>query len=375
MRVLIIDDEPHILRHLGSALRKANCEVHTASSIEDARRLLLSNQFDYAIVDLKLDAAYGFGGIEILKSAKLSNVKSIVLSGYTFEQVEEQLKKQQGRLDETEDLLRAIAINYIYKGNAVNYIEAVFRKLEIEDTTLALIGSYHALLIAVQEYGDNRVKNLNYPITDAGKLHDILTGYYTFDINSTKTLVNPARHDIISELYKLSDKLTSRDNLLIFYAGHGCWDDDRQQGYWLPRDAIDHNPANWISNGDIRDFIRGTKTQHTLLVSDACFSGAIFKPRHSAVSSGTIREKYRTPSRRAITSGSATQAVPDRSVFLDYLIKHLKNNREQHLYAEKLFVNICDEFVFNDLTEQNPVYGSILSTGDDVGGDFIFVRR
>src|SRR5262249_27623389 len=47
-----------------------------------------------------------------------------------------------------------------------------------------------------------------------------------------------------------------RRHTLIFYAGHGYWDRERSQGYWLPSDAQNGNHSNWISNGDIRDAIR-----------------------------------------------------------------------------------------------------------------------
>ncbi len=261
------------------------------------------------------------------------------------------------------------------KGGETDYIEAVLRKLGIDEVNSTRYGIYHALLIAVQEYEMSGIQKLSYPVKDAEKLNGILNQYYVFNQSNIKILRNPSRQEIILELFSLGKKLTLKDNLFIFYAGHGCWNAEREQGYWLPRDAACDNPANWISNGDIRDFIRGIKTQHTLLISDACFSGAILKSRGTSIDAKTIQEKYRTPSRKAITSGSATQAVPDRSIFLEYLINSLKSNLGRPLYAEKLYVNLCDEFISNNLSEQNPVYGSIQYTGDEIGGDFIFIGK
>lgn len=379
MRILVVDDTPHILQDLKEALEESNCDVKTASSIEEAQEEISKHEFDYAIIDLKLDFT-GYGGLEVFKFAKQQqpNLKPIILSGYAFQRVKEQLKKQSQSTSQGEEanrILDEIEHHYIYKGGKRNYIDVVLESLGVEDTTSPWYGDYHALLIAVQSYEHSSITKLEYPIADTERLKSILARHYIFDETRIKVLKDPTRQEILAELFNLSEELTSKDNLLIFYAGHGCWNDSRQQGYWLPRDATEDNPANWISNGDIRDYVQGIKTQHTLLIADACFGGAIFKTRSAPTGSKTIKEKYRTQSRRAMTSGDAIQTVPDRSIFLDYLIDHLENSQDQYLYAEKLFVKICDAFIYSNLTEQNPVYGKIQRTGDKVGGDFIFIKR
>ena len=87
----------------------------------------------------------------------------------------------------------------------------------------------------------------------------------------------------------------------------------------------------------------------------------------------SIQKIYEMPSRKAITSG-ALMTVPDKSVFVEYLVKRLKNNQEKYLYSEKLYVNMKDAVINNSPTKQTPQFGVIGCTGDE-GGDFIFVRR
>jgi len=82
---------------------------------------------------------------------------------------------------------------------------------------------------------------------------------------------------MILALDELGRKLTMNDNLLIFYAGHGHWDDKSKLGYWLPSDAEMYNTVKWFRNSTLRDFIGSIQTRHTFLIADACFSGAIFK--------------------------------------------------------------------------------------------------
>jgi hypothetical protein len=124
-------------------------------------------------------------------------------------------------------------------------------------------------------------------------------------------------------LDQLARRLTENDNLLIFYAGHGHWDEGLNQGFWLPADAKEASRAEWLSNSTIREYIQGIKSKHTLLITDACFGGGILRTRTAfSGASRAIAELYKLPSRKAITSGTRN-VVPDKSVFVEYLIKRL----------------------------------------------------
>jgi hypothetical protein len=110
------------------------------------------------------------------------------------------------------------------------------------------------------------------------------------------------------------------------------------------------------------------------VISDACFSGGLFKVREVFVKPDVSIEKiYEMPSRKAITSG-ALKTVPDRSVFLEYLVKNLERNRAKYLYSEKLYIDMKPAVINNSPVNQTPLYGTIQGAGDE-GGDFIFIRR
>ena len=235
-------------------------------------------------------------------------------------------------------------------------------------------GEYHALIVAVQNYTYKSVTDLDYPIQDAKQVMNTLIDNYTFDRNNVYFLENPDRGEILKKFTELRRKLTDEDNLLIFYAGHGYWDEDERQGYWLPKNADWNDRSDWLSNSVLRDKIRALKTKHTLLISDACFSGGIFRVREAFISPDmSIQKIYEMPSRKAMTSG-ALLTVPDKSVFVEFLVKRLKNNQERYLYSEKLYVNMRDAVINNSPTNQTPQFGVIGSAGDE-GGDFVFVRR
>jgi hypothetical protein len=245
-------------------------------------------------------------------------------------------------------------------------------KVAKKDTSM---GNYHALLIAVEKYDNKRINDLSNPVKDAEQMMEVLISNYTFYKENVTLLENPTRSEILAEISSLKRSLTEKDNLLIFYAGHGKWDPQNEQGYWWPKNANPDNPSAWISNPDIRDNIRGIKTKHTLLIADACFSGGIFETRNAIVNAPvSVKEMYSHISRRALTSGMKDQPVPDESVFIKYIIKRLNENEEEFLSTQRLYDRILDPVTSNSANNQYPQYGVIQQAGHE-GGDFVFVRR
>ena len=241
-------------------------------------------------------------------------------------------------------------------------------------SNLENLGKYHALIIAVADYQDNGITDLDKPIQDAEQLYQILNTNYTIEKENITFLKNPKRSEITKELDRLLELLTKEDNLLVFYAGHGYWDEKLKQGYWFPADAQHDNRGTWLANGDIKDYMKGIATQHTLLITDACFSGSIFKTRNAfSTMQAATTELYKLPSRKAMTSG-AMKAVPDNSVFIEYLVKRLKENTDKYLSAEQLFISFKTAVINNSSNNQVPQFGIIGESGDE-GGDFIFVKR
>lgn len=229
--------------------------------------------------------------------------------------------------------------------------------------------SFHALIIGIDNYKDPTVTDLDNPTKDGLELKNIISNKYSFKEENISFLKNPTRIQILDEMERLSNTLDEKDNLLVFYAGHGYWDENLEQGYWLPADASLSSKSQWISNATIRDYIRGINSQHTLLIADACFSGGLLKSR--GVGKAMI-SLYNMPSRKAITSGTLT-TVPDKSVFIKYLIKYLDENQEILISADQIFYKIKVSVMNNSPNSQVPQYGPIHQANDE-GGEFVFLK-
>ena len=229
-------------------------------------------------------------------------------------------------------------------------------------------GKYHAIIISENQYSDEKINDLKEPKNDADKLYSLITSKYYFQDQDILRLIDPTRTEIIDAIEEKRKTLSVDDNLLVFYAGHGYWDEVLKMGYWLPSDAKKDSKSNWVSNTDLTLYLSAFESNHVLLITDACFSGGIFKTRSIGDMDQGTKRLYELKSRKAITSGNLKE-VPDNSIFMKFLIKELEMNPNTFLTSDQLFAKIRPNILNNSSTE--PLYGVIHNTGDE-GGEFVF---
>ena len=234
-------------------------------------------------------------------------------------------------------------------------------------------GKNYALFVAAQNYADSAIPSLENPVADAVKLKLILKNNYNFADANIISLFNPESNDLRRQLLELTNILQPEDKLVIFYAGHGIWVDKEKKGYWLLTDAKRNDSNTWLPNRDVLDLIAKIPARHTLLITDACFSGSVFKTRGLGEGAPVaLQEIDNKISRIAITSGNDTE-VPDESVFMKYLVKALSENKDKYLTAQKMFINQIIEAVMTE-SKTEPRYGTLELAGH-IGGDFIFTKK
>ena len=231
--------------------------------------------------------------------------------------------------------------------------------------------TYYGLIIGINQYRDDYIADLDNPIKDAKNLYKTLVNHYEFDEANLKFLKNASRAELIRSLDELAGKVTPNDNLLIFYAGHGYWDSDANNGYWLPSDSQRGEKTNWFRNSTLVDYLKEINSKHTLLITDACFGGSIFQARSFGNKEKAYEKLYELNSRKAMTSGNLTE-VPDNSSFTRYLINELVSNNNTYLSSEQLFSSFRIAVINN--SDAIPRFGEIRNVGD-MGGDFIFLKR
>ncbi|MBW1754176.1 MAG: ankyrin repeat domain-containing protein [Deltaproteobacteria bacterium] len=160
-------------------------------------------------------------------------------------------------------------------------------------------GKYSALVIGNNNY--KYLPQLKTAQNDAREVAEILKGQYGFKV---KLLLDADRSEILLALSNLRWNLNSRDNLLIYYAGHGWLDEEADEGYWLPVNAQKDNMIAWISNSSITASLRALKAKHVLIVADSCYSGKLARGVHIVNKTpGYLSRLSRKRARCVISSG------------------------------------------------------------------------
>jgi len=173
------------------------------------------------------------------------------------------------------------------------------------------------------------------------------------------------------------------NRLLIYFAGHGYTDKmpyGNDIGYICPINAPDpnKNPSGFqeiaMPMRHIETFAYQIKSKHALFLFDACFSGTIFSTSRAIPE--VISYKTKEPVRQFITSGSANETVPDKSIFRDQFIRALNGeadgNKDGFLTGTELGEFLQTTVVNYSYGSQHPQYGKIRNPNLDKG-DFVFV--
>ena len=181
---------------------------------------------------------------------------------------------------------------------------------------------------------------------------------------------------------------SNKDNRLIFYfAGHGhtIMKSIGAMGYIVPVDAPGVDSSEFelgampITQFDTYAGLINSK--HALFVFDSCFAGTIFvqvAPQRGAAPS-VISDKTGNPVLEFLTSGSAEETVPDKSIFREQFLLGISGaadaDGDGYVTCDELWTYLQSQVV--NLSSQaghpqQPQFGKIFGKGSHVG-DFVFI--
>ena len=301
----------------------------------------------------------------IMESARADYSKSQFLIGLLYE--EGKLLKQS----------KKNAIKWInkaaLKGNS-DAIEWMLPDFDLKENVIPKLsyGKYYALVIGNDNYQE--LKNLQNAVNDANDVATLLKSSYGFAVD---ILINANREEILNAFSKIRKQATKKDNILIYYAGHGWrYDTNDDEGFWLPVDSSMNNEFNWIPNTDIIRSVNRMKAKHVIVVADSCFSGTMTRSVKIAKKNSNFIEKIVNKKARTVLTSGGLEPVSDvggdsNSVFASAFLSILSENQGV-IDGSNLFNILRDKVVTN--SDQTPEYGNIRKTGHD-GGDFLFVRQ
>lgn len=242
-------------------------------------------------------------------------------------------------------------------------------------------GNYYALIIANNTY--QHLESLKTPSNDSSELSRLLKNKFGFEVIN---LDNANRYQMMTALNDIRGKLTEKDNLLIYYAGHGAFDSINNRGHWLPTDAELNSTANWISTIAITDIVNSMSAKHVLLVADSCYSGALTRSSVINLDAGMsdeARNKWlhtmaKTRSRHLLASGGIKPVLDDggngHSVFASAFIDVLKQS-SGIIESSSIFSQVKRKVEIRAQqlnVEQTPMYAKLQKSEHEFG-EFLLV--
>lgn len=287
--------------------------------------------------------------------------------------------KQNVMLADGENTLHIIAENAL-GGSVVSSRYVLVGKDAITDAVDVNRNDY-ALVIATNKYDDwNDLAN---PIDDARTIESILVEKYGFKV---EFLEDPTYEEIYA---KISDyntkKFKPQDQLFVFFAGHGVFDETLKEGFVVARDSKleDKGRTTYIPHFILRQRLDNIQCEHIFLVMDVCFGGTLdplvakgraIDPYAETPDRELIARKLSKHTRKFLTSGSK-EYVSDgiagkHSPFAAQFIKALKESGGKG----NRFFSLYDLVGYFERLTSIPRFGKF-SEADDPTSDFVFVAK
>lgn len=259
------------------------------------------------------------------------------------------------------------------------------RKIHVGGTGLAeasrLDRTDYALIFASDEY-DNWSDLVN-PIFDSKTINEELMKTYGY---KTEIIENATQPEILRKLREYGEKkYKPLDQLFIFFAGHGTFDQVFGEGFVVTRESQvnDEGKTTYLSHNRLRSIVNNIPCEHIFLAMDVCFGGTF--DATLASSRGSDAEVYREQNigefitrkltlktRRYLTSGGKTyvsDGIPGRhSPFAKNFLEALRSRggRDGVLTLPELFTYV-------ESLKVPPKFGEF---GDNApGSDFLFVVK
>jgi hypothetical protein len=178
------------------------------------------------------------------------------------------------------------------------------------------------------------------------------------------------------------ERLSERDNLFVYYAGHGQFDPTKKQGFWIPVDGELSEESTWIPLSTITHYLSAdsVRAKNIIVVTDSCYGGALVRggptPGHDVSPKREIGiaqlAQYASKRSRQVLASGGYEVVPDQSEFATLFRQALSGNTRRAVDLEYLFFTQIYPALHNN-GDQIPELGRVKSGPDD-DGQFVLLR-
>lgn len=225
-------------------------------------------------------------------------------------------------------------------------------------------GTDYALFICTDKYKDNGWDDLDNPIKDGRSIERRLKDIYGFE---TEFMENPSKSEIYYKIREYNKKVFADDDqLLIFIAGHGSYDEIFEEGYVVATNSLadDEIKESYISYSNLKNLINNIPCDHTFVGLDVCFGGTFDK--NIASNSSKSNRGYALPNSNIWAKSRPTDFSGNGEVFddrIEFIDKRMKKK-------SRLFISSGGkEYVpDSDGSGHSPFCSHLLEALDSKGG-------
>ncbi len=269
--------------------------------------------------------------------------------------------------------------------NAEGVKTTSWRKIVVGATSLAdaskLERTDYALIFATDQY--ENWSDLVNPVFDSRTIAEELKKTYKFNVEIVE---NATQSEVLKKLREYAEKqYKPLDQLLIFFAGHGTYDQTFGEGFVVTVESMlnDEAKTTYLSHNRLRSIINNIPCEHIFLTMDVCFGGTFDAALASA--RGQDDEVYKEQSqaefmtrkltyktRKYLTSGGKTyvsDGIPGKhSPFAKAFLDALGSQG-----GKDGILTIQEIFSFVERLKNPPRLGEF---GDNApGSDFLFLVK
>lgn len=253
---------------------------------------------------------------------------------------------------------------------------------KIASNTDSAHGHNYALIVGINNYEAWPI--LTTAVNDAKELARILTSRYGFSPVNITLLLDPdaTAAKFYDTLMNITGSMGEKDDLLVYFAGHGIIHPLANDGYWIPVKGQKGDAFwTWVAHSSIQNLISSCDIngKNIMVITDSCYGGRLLRGGETGPlarrGSGYLLPLSLRKSRQIISSGSLEPVVDsgrdNHSLFAYYLLKALKENTETSVALSSLVSSYVYKKVYeNSGKKQRPVIGRF-QTPMDEDGEFV----
>ena len=258
------------------------------------------------------------------------------------------------------------------------------RTIRIGTTALAdaakLDRTDYAILFATNDY-DNWPDLIN-PVNDTRMIAKELKENFGYEV---EVVEGGSQSQILTKLREYAEKkYKPMDQLFIFFAGHGQYDETFGEGFVVTKESLTNDVAKttYLSHNRLRSIINSIPSEHIFLAMDVCFGGTFDQAiAHRGMEDDIYKEasqaemvtrKLSYKTRKYLTSGGK-EYVPDgrpgmNSPFARKLLEALRGRG-----GKDMILSLGELNTYVEVLKPQPRMGEF---GDNApGSDFVFIAR